>query len=41
MAVEKAESEYEIFRVKQDEEYVSSMDALYEKYLTGKKDKNE
>ena len=37
MAVKKAESEYEIFRVKQDEEYVSSMDTLYEKYLTGKK----
>ena len=37
MAVEKAEKEYEIFRVKQDKEYISSMDTLYEKYLTEKK----
>ena len=36
MAVEKAEKEYEIFRVKQDQEYISSMDTLYEKYLTEK-----
>lgn len=36
MAVEKAEKEYEIFRVKQDQEYISSIDTLYEKYLTEK-----
>lgn len=35
MAVQKAEREYEIFRVKQDKEYISSMDTLYETYLTG------
>lgn len=33
MAVEKARNEYEIFKVKQDEEYISGMDLLYEKYL--------
>ncbi len=38
MAVEKAEKEYEVFRVKQDQEYISSMDTLYERYLTGKKE---
>lgn len=32
-AVEKAESEYEKFRVKQDREYISSMDEMYKKYL--------
>ena len=36
-AVEKAEKEFEIFRIKQDQEYISSMDTLYEKYLNGKK----
>ena len=35
MAVEKAEREYEVFRVKQDKEYISSMDTLYKKYLNG------
>lgn len=32
-AVEKAENEYEKYRVKQDQEYISSMDELYTKYL--------
>ncbi len=32
-AVEKAESEYEKFRIKQDKEYISSMDKMYKKYL--------
>ena len=32
-ALEKAECEYEKFRVKQDQEYISSMDEMYEKYL--------
>ena len=34
-AVEKAESEYEKFRIKQDKEYISSMDEMYKKYLEG------
>lgn len=32
-AVEKAEKEYEKFRVKQDMEYISSMDKMYQRYL--------
>lgn len=32
-AVEKAENEYEKFRIKQDLEYISSMDEMYKKYL--------
>lgn len=32
-AIEKAENEYEKFRIKQDKEYISSMDMLYNKYL--------
>lgn len=32
-AVEKAENEYEKFRIKQDREYISSMDKMYQKYL--------
>jgi hypothetical protein len=32
-AVEKAESEYEKFRIKQDQDYISSMDEMYIKYL--------
>lgn len=32
-AMEKAESEYERFRIKQDKEYISSMDQMYKKYL--------
>lgn len=32
-AIEKAENEYEKFRIKQDKEYISSMDMMYNKYL--------
>lgn len=32
-AMEKAEQEYEKFRVKQDREYISSMDEMYKRYL--------
>ena len=32
-AVEKAESEYEKYRVIQDAKYISSMDKFYQKYL--------
>ncbi len=32
-AVEKAESEYEKYRVIQDQKYISSMDKFYNKYL--------
>ncbi len=32
-AVKKAEKEYEKFRVKQDMQYISSMDEMYQKYL--------
>ena len=32
-AVEKAESEYEKYRVIQDQKYISSMDEFYNKYL--------
>ena len=32
-AIEKAEKEYEKFRIKQDNEYISSMDEMYKKYL--------
>ena len=32
-ALEKAENEYEKFRIKQDEQYISSMDEMYKKYL--------
>lgn len=34
-AVEKVETEYEKFRIKQDREYISSMDKMYKKYLEG------
>ena len=34
-AKEKAESEYEKFRIKQDREYISSMDQMYERSLKG------
>ena len=37
-AVEKAEKEYEKFRVIQDEEYISSMDEFYKRYLSESKD---
>lgn len=32
-AIEKANNEYEKYRVKQDEQYISSMDEMYKKYL--------
>ena len=32
-AIDKAHSEYEKYRVKQDKQYISSMDELYRKYL--------
>lgn len=32
-AIDKAEKEYEKFRIKQDQEYISSMDEMYKKYL--------
>jgi len=35
-AVDKAESEYEKFRIKQDRNYISSMDEMYKRYLEGK-----
>lgn len=34
-ALEKAESEYEKYRVIQDQQYISSMDEFYNKYLEG------
>lgn len=34
-AIKKAEKEYEVFRVKQDEEYISEFDREVEKYLKG------
>ena len=34
-AVEKTENEYEKFRIKQDKEYISSMDEMYKRYLEG------
>ena len=37
-AVEKAESEYEKYRVIQDQKYISSMDEFYNKYLNDKKE---
>ena len=38
-ALEKAEKEYEKFRIKQDMEYISNMDDMYQKYLTEFKNK--
>lgn len=32
-AIEKAEEEYEKYRIKQDREYISSMDELYKRYI--------
>ncbi len=32
-AIEKANNEYEKYRIKQDEQYISSMDEMYKKYL--------
>ena len=34
-AIKKAENEYEKYRVRQDQEYISSMDEMYKKYLEG------
>lgn len=34
-AIEKAEQEYEIFRIKQDANYISEFDKQIEKYLKG------
>ena len=39
-AIEKAESEYEKYRVIQDQKYISSMDELYNKYLEENKGSN-
>ena len=39
-AIEKAESEYEKYRVIQDQKYISSMDELYNKYLEENKGDN-
>ena len=33
LAVDKAYNEYEKYRIKQDEQYISSMDEMYKKYL--------
>ena len=35
VALEKAEKEYEAFRIKQDQEYVSEFDREVERYLKG------
>ena len=32
-AIEKANKEYEKYRIKQDEQYISSMDEMYKRYL--------
>ena len=40
-ALEKAENEYEKYRVIQDQKYISSMDQLYNKYLEESKNNNE
>ena len=37
IAIEKANKEYRVFRVKQDQEYVSEFDREVEKYLKGEK----
>lgn len=37
-AIEKAENEYEKFKVKQDMQYISSMDAMYQRYLNENKE---
>jgi hypothetical protein len=39
-AVDKAESEYEKYRVIQDQKYISSMDEFYNKYLEESKSEN-
>ena len=40
-AVEKAENEYEKYRVMQDQKYISSMDEFYNKYLEENKSDKE
>ena len=40
-AVDKAESEYEKYRVIQDQKYISSMDQFYNKYLQEIKNSND
>ena len=40
-AVEKAESEYEKYRVIQDQKYISSMDEFYNKYFSEIKGEKE
>lgn len=40
-AIEKAENEYEKYRVIQDQKYISSMDEFYSKYLEEKKTEKE
>ncbi|MCI8362422.1 MAG: virulence RhuM family protein, partial [Clostridia bacterium] len=37
-ALEKAENEYEKFKVKQDMQYISSMDEMYQRYLNESKE---
>lgn len=37
-AIEKAENEYEKFKVKQDAQYISSMDEMYQRYLNENKE---
>lgn len=37
-AIEKAENEYEKFKVKQDMQYISSMDEMYQRYLNDNKE---
>ena len=37
-AVEKTEKEYEKFRIIQDQEYISSMDEFYNRYLNENKE---
>ena len=39
-AVEKAENEYEKYRVIQDQKYISSMDEFYNKYLEDYNEEN-
>lgn len=36
-AIEKAENEYEKFKIKQDAQYISSMDEMYQRYLNENK----
>lgn len=39
-AIEKAEKEYDKYRIKQDQEYISSMDKMYKRYLEENNNKN-